>query len=130
MKDKTQGSVTNSLNKLKKKLQGKFTEIFKTITVDNGSEFINHKLLETSILDSSNKRTNIYYAHPYFAYERGSNENENNNKLIRKFIDKNTDISKISNKRILYIQNWINNYPCKLFNYMSANHIFIQALMQ
>ena len=57
--------------------------------------------------DKLSKRTTIYYAHPYCSWERGSNENnnklirkfiknENNNKLIRKFIKKKTDIKNFS----------------------------------
>ena len=40
--------------------------------------------------------------------ERGSNEN--NNKLIRKFIKKKTDIKNFSSSYIKKIQDWINNY--------------------
>ena len=40
--------------------------------------------------------------------ERGSNEN--NNKLIRKFIKKKADIKNFSNSHIKNIQDWINNY--------------------
>ena len=58
--------------------------------------------------------------------ERGSNEN--NNKLIRKFIKKKADIKNFSNSHIKNIQDWINNYPRKLFNYKSAKDIFYENL--
>ena len=59
-------------------------------------------------------------------WERGSNEN--NNKLIRKFIKKKADIKNFSSSYIKKIQDWINNYPRKLFNYKSANDIFYENL--
>ncbi len=81
--------------------------------------------LEKSVYDKVSKRTTIYYAHPYCSWERGSNEN--NNKLIRKFIKKKTDIKNFS---AAYIKNTrlMNNYPRKLFNYKSANDIFYENL--
>ena len=54
--------------------------------------------------------------------------NENNNKLIRKFIKKKTDIKNFSSSYIKKIQDWINNYPRKLFNYKSAKDIFYENL--
>ena len=64
--------------------------------------------LEKSVYNKVSKRTTIYYAHPYCSWERGSNEN--NNKLIRKFIKKKTDIKNFSSSYIKKIQDWINNY--------------------
>ncbi len=57
-----------------------------TITVDNGTEFLNSKELESSVREAQNKRFKVYYAHPYSSWERGSNENAN--KIIRRFIPK------------------------------------------
>ncbi len=59
-----------------------------------------------------------------------SGSNENNNKLIRKFIKKKTDIKNFSIAYNKKIQDWMNNYPRKLFNYKSANDIFYENLKQ
>ena len=69
MENKTQQCVAAVLDRIEKKHRGRFPTIFKSITVDNGCEFLD------------GERTSIYYAHPYCAWERGSNENQN--KLIR-----------------------------------------------
>lgn len=121
MPDKTQDSVIAMVDGLEKKYGTKFKEIFKTITVDNGSEFLDHEGIEKSIKDPKEKRVTVYYAHPYSSWERGTNENTN--KLIRRFIPKGTDIGKISNKMVKSIEKWINNYPRKILGYKSANDI-------
>ena len=126
LKDRTQKSVISALDKLEKEYKDKFSLIFKSITVDNGVEFLDMASLEKSVYNKVSKRTTIYYAHPYCSWERGSNEN--NNKLIRKFIKKKADIKNFSNSHIKNIQDWINNYPRKLFNYKSAKDIFYENL--
>ena len=126
LKDRTQKSVISALDKLEKEYKDKFSLIFKSITVDNGVEFLDMASLEKSVYNKVSKRTTIYYAHPYCSWERGSNEN--NNKLIRKFIKKKADIKNFSVAYIKKIQDWINNYPRKLFNYKSANDIFYENL--
>ena len=112
LRDKTQKSIIAALDKLEKEYKDKFSLIFKSITVDNGVEFLDMASIEKSVYDKLSKRTTIYYAHPYCSWERGSNEN--NNKLIRKFIKKKTDIKNFSVAYIKKIQDWINNYPRKL----------------
>lgn len=120
MDNKKAESTVKALNSLEKKLGAKnFRETFKTITVDNGVEFLDCSGLEKSVINKKLPRTTIYYCHPYSSYERGSNENQN--RLIRKFVPKGSDISQLSNEDILKIQDWMNNYPRKLLKGKSAN---------
>jgi IS30 family transposase len=121
MPDKTQESVKKMLDVLERKYGKKFKEKFKTITVDNGSEFLDFKGIEGSVRNPTEKRVKVYYAHPYSSWERGTNENSN--KLIRRFIPKGMDIGKISKVKIKYIENWMNNYPRKILGYKSANDV-------
>ena len=121
MPNQTQKSVINKLDAFEKKYGKNFSQKFKTITVDNGSEFLDYKSLERSIKNTNQKRVKVYYAHPYSSWERGSNENAN--KLIRRFIPKGKDIGKISYRKIRYIEQWINNYPRKIFGYKSSSDI-------
>jgi IS30 family transposase len=96
-----------------------FCRRFKSITVDNGSEFGDSSAIETSCLYPGRKRTAVYFCHPGVSCERGSNENAN--KLVRHWIPKGQDIGVFSNAHIQSIQDWINNYPRRLFNGLSSS---------
>jgi len=112
---KTQACVIDALNTLERRYKRRFSETFKSITMDNGSEFLNMHGLEASILKPNTKRTTCYYAHPYSAWERGSNENQN--KLIRRFLPKGSDIDILTKRDVIRIQHWMNNYPRKILGY-------------
>lgn len=118
MPDRTAQSTVNALNNLESAYGDTFRDTFKTITVDNGVEFSDTKGMETSILHPGKNRTTIYYCHPYASYERGTNENING--MIRRFIPKGVDIGKYTKGQIQKIEDWINNYPRKLFSGLSS----------
>ncbi len=101
-----------------------FRRKFKSITTDNGSEFINYDLLTTSIYGG--KRFNIYYCHSYSAWEKGTNENHN--KMIRRFFAKGTDFGKVTPERIKDIEIWMNNYPRKILGWKTPNQVFNELL--
>ena len=71
LKDRTQKSVISALDKLEKEYKDKFSLIFKSITVDNGVEFLDMAGLEKSVYNKVSKRTTIYYAHPYCSLRKG-----------------------------------------------------------
>jgi IS30 family transposase len=115
---KSQEEVICCLNRLERKYGNRFSEKFKTITCDNGCENLDSKGIEQSIRNKG-QRTKVYYAHPYSAWERGTNENIN--RMIRRFVPKGCDIAAFGNKEILRIQHWINNYPRRILGGISAN---------
>ena len=117
IESKSQECIVRELDKLERRLGAKkFKKIFKTITCDNGCENLDFKGMERSVLTNI-PRTQVFYAHPYSAWERGANECAN--KLIRRFIPKGTDISKYPKKFIRFIQHWMNNYPRKKLAWLS-----------
>ena len=118
---KTQKYVIDTIDQLERKYKTAFNHKFKSFTMDNGGEFLDMASLERSCIKPNKKRTTCYYAHPYSAYERGSNENQN--KLIRRFVPKNSNIDKLTKRDIRRIENWMNNYPRRIFAYKSANQI-------
>lgn len=93
--------VVKALNSLERRYGKRFYNKFKTITFDNGVEFKDYEDMEKSCLRKE-KRTSIYYAHPYCSGERGSNEN--NNRLIRRWIPKGTSIDETSKEFIQKIE--------------------------
>lgn len=118
MKDKTQSSVIHALNMLERKLGSrKFKEKFKTITCDNGVEFLDGERIEKSRYTKGN-RTMLYYCHPYSAWERGTNENIN--RMIRRFFPKGIDFDTVTAKQVQFVEDWINNYPRKILGGISS----------
>lgn len=117
--DKKSSSVVSALDRIEKYLgTNNFREKFKTITCDNGVEFLDSKGIE-SCKRSNQKRTTLFYCHPYSSYERGTNENIN--RLIRRFYPKGYNFDNVSNSDIERLQNWINNYPRKIFGGLSSS---------
>lgn len=119
LSSQTQDEVQKRLDQLERKMGKKrFAKKFKSITVDNGGEFLDWVKLEKSCFVQKGKRTAIYYCHPYSSWERGSNEQRNGH--IRRFIPKGSAISKYTNKRIKEIEDWLNAYPRRVLNGLSA----------
>lgn len=123
MRNRTSGSVVRALNVLERSMgAAKFSKVFQTITVDNGSEFADFEGMEKSALRKRKARTKVYYCHAHRSYERGSNENAN--KLIRRHFPKGTDLSKIPVQKVAEVESWINNYPRKLLGWQTSNMVF------
>ena len=124
LRDQTAKSVVKALNQIEYRFGKNFKKIFRSITVDNGSEFSDINGLQKSIFNG--QRTTLYYCHPYCSCERGTNERIN--REIRRLIPKGSDIGKYSENDIQAVENWINTYPRKVLNYYSSNEIFEREL--
>ncbi|KAA8713364.1 IS30 family transposase [Lactococcus garvieae subsp. garvieae] len=105
--DKTTHSVNQALRQLN------FSAL--SVTSDNGKEFA--KLSE--VLECP-----VYYCHAYVRHERGTNENHN--RMIRRHLPKGT--KKTTKQFVAYIENWMNNYPRKMFNFKSPNQMLIESI--
>ena len=122
-------TVVKALDALERKCGAKrFRVIFKSITFDNGSEFSAAEELERSAVNKTIPRTKVYFCHPYSSWERGSNENANS--MIRRRHPKGTDFSKVSAAEIAATEEWINNYPRKIFGYKSSEVMFRECLRE
>ncbi len=129
MPDKTAASVVKALNRLERKYGRRFPQVFKSITVDNGSEFADCAGIEKSIFGrGKRKRTTVYYCHPYSAYERGTNENTN--KMIRRFLPKGTDFRQVSVEYVARVEAWINNYPREILGFETSGALFERYLAE
>lgn len=92
-----------------------------TITLDNGKEFSGHEKISKLL------NLDIYFAHPYSSWERGLNENTNG--LIRQYIKKGSSFEGITNERIKFIENRLNNRPRKSLGYYTPNEVYQQAII-
>lgn len=125
IKHKTASEVVKVLNHLEWKFGKNFKEVFKSITVDNGAEFSATELMQKSYRNK-NQRTQVYYCHPYSAWERGSNERQN--LIIRRWIKKGTAIENYSDDIVRAVESRLNDMPRKMFGYRSASQVFQEAL--
>jgi len=80
----------------------------KTITFDNGIENVYHEQLHKFDIDT-------FFCDPYSSWQKG--QVENTNKMIRRFIPKGTNISKVSSEYVKMVENILNNKPRRSLNY-------------
>lgn len=120
-KNKTAAETVRFINSLERKYGRYFSRIFKSITVDNGTEFSNYDGVESSPY-TKHKRTTLYYCHPYSSYERGTNENYN--RLLRRFIPKSTPIDKHTVADIKSAETFLNTYPRAILQWHTPDELF------
>ena len=116
--DRKAATIRGVFDKLEKECPD-FTQRFKSLTTDNGSEFMEYDKLCRSIHGGT--RFQVWYCHSYAAWKKGSVENHN--RMIRRFFPKGTDFTKVSKKRIAAIQEWMNNYPRKILDWKTPNQL-------
>jgi IS30 family transposase len=122
----TQDAIRAAIDGLEKEYGQAFKTKFKSITFDNGVEFLDWRLLEVSALSDKTRRTTIYFAHAYSAWERGTNENHN--RMIRRFIPKGSDLADFTDLDIDKIEEWMNNYPRKILGYRTPKQVAAEHL--
>lgn len=86
-------------------LIGEQRHLFKTITVDNGTEFHGYEEVERAT------GVKFYFATPYHSWERGTNENTNG--LIRQYVPKRHSMKDLTQARCSEIASVLNNRPRK-----------------
>ena len=88
----------------------------KTITLDNGTEFSDWERLEEK------SGMTVYFAYPYHAWERGTNENTNG--LLRQYFPKYYDFNLITRRELFHVVRRINDRERKRLKFLSPKHIF------
>lgn len=92
--------------------------VINSLTLDNDIVFKKHKQL-SELLGRP-----VYFCHPYHSWEKGGVENTN--KLIRRFIDKGSDISKYTDKYIQWVQDTLNNKPRKCLEAKTPLEVMVE----
>ena len=109
---RTAQEVENQIHKL---LQPVSNQVY-TLTLDHGKEFANHQHLAETL------NLKFYFAHPYAAWERGTNENTNG--LIRQYFPKKHDFQTISKKQIQQVMDKLNLRPRKTLRFKTPFEVF------
>jgi transposase, IS30 family len=91
-----------------------------TLTVDNGKEFSLFKEIETKT------GLSVFFADPYAAWQRGTNENTNG--LLRFYFPKGTNFTDVPEKDLALVVRKLNNRPRKCLNYQTPSEVLRQAL--
>ena len=81
------------------------------LTLDNGTEMADYEALER------HTDMQIYFAHPYHSWERGTNENFNG--LLRQFFPKQMSFTDVTQKQVDLAANLLNTRPRKRHGYVS-----------
>jgi IS30 family transposase len=90
----------------------------RTTTFDNGKEFAEHEQL------SAATGMAIYFAQPYAAWQRGTNENTNG--LVRQYVPKGTDLKASSHRAVAAIETSLNDRPRRRLGYRTPREVLNQ----
>lgn len=112
-------SIVTAMDQLKEQYMEKFSQVFRSITTDNGSEFAAFSAFEDF-------GTKICFAHRYSAWERPVNERTN--RILRKFIPKRLSIRDYTDEQILMFADQMNATPRKRLDYRTPEELFEQQL--
>jgi len=88
----------------------------KTMTYDQGTEMALHETLSTQL------KMDIFFCDPHSPWQRGSNENANG--LVREFLPKGMDLSKVSHQELTAIEHLLNHRPRRILNFHSPHEVF------
>lgn len=116
---KTSEAVNAAMAALREEYGERFGQVFKTITVDNGSEFAEFSAVEQW-------GTKVYFAHPYTSWERPQNERHNG--MLRGYVPKGVSIELFSAEDILAAADSINGLPRKKLAYATPEELFEEFL--
>ena len=90
-----------------------------TLTSDHGKEFADHEQIAQML------ELKFYFAHPYAAWERGTNENTNG--LLRQYFPKKSDFQSISNKELEQAMARLNFRPRKILRFKTPFEAFYHS---
>lgn len=111
--DKKAVTVENAIVKI---LSDFPPQLVKSITCDRGPEFANWVSIETRL------NCDVYFADPYCAWQKGTNENSNG--LLREFYPKGRNLSRVAPATLKRNLALINARPRKVLNFRSAQPLW------
>ena len=109
-------AVTKGFLKLMKKLPA---GVRKTLTMDNGKEFVNHIAYHSVGFKT-------FFCDPYRPRQKALVEKMNS--MIHRILPKNIDIRTITQKQLDRVADILNNMPRKIFGYKTPNQMWEENL--
>lgn len=88
----------------------------RSLTLDNGREFAHPTELARRL------RLDVFFAHPYHSWERGTNENTNG--LLRQYLPKATDLTRVTPEQLRACVGRLNHRPRKCLHYQTPFEVF------
>lgn len=98
------------------------TSIRKSATFDNGTEFVNHRLIRDFF------NMNTYFCDPHSPWQKG--QVEKTNAMLHRFIPKKSSLSSLDGSSLKDIQNQFNNIPRKVLGYKTSTELFTENLLR
>jgi IS30 family transposase len=92
----------------------------RTMTFDNGKEFAEHRTLAAATGMS------IYFARPYCAWQRGTNESTSG--LVRQYLPKGTNFHDVTHRVVAEIESSLDDRPRKRLNYRTPREVLATLL--
>ena len=89
-----------------------------TLTADNGKEFAEHQTIAASL------QADVYFADPYSAWQRGSNENANG--LTRQYLPRGMDFAAITDEQLRWVEQRLNTRPRKTLGFKTPLDVFVK----
>ena len=89
---------------------------FRTLTLDNGTEFHDYAILEQRF------PVKVYFATPYHSWERGSNENFNG--LLRQYLPKGVCMRNVTQAQCAHIADDLNHPPRKRHDFDTPTALY------
>ena len=77
----------------------------RSLTLDNGKEFAGHETIKRRL------KMDVFFAHPYHSWERGTNENVNG--LIRRLYPKRSSFAEVDGYQLWQLRRFVNDRPRK-----------------
>jgi IS30 family transposase len=92
----------------------------RSLTVDNGWEFSEHRQFTQAT------KVPVYFAKPYAAYQRGTNEHHNG--LLRWYLPRQIDLKSLETDKLKAIVSRINSRPRKCLGFLKPIEVFYDEL--
>ena len=91
-----------------------------TLTMDNGTEFSDYKLLQSKL------KVSVFFSDPYCSTQRARVENMNG--LVRYYLPKKTSFKSLTQSKLNVIESMLNSRPRKSLNFLTPTEVHSSLL--